>query len=135
MAKVVANPIVGLAIKATQIMIQSIMLWTMSPTKFIHAKVFTSWVSLLERIVFNIFSIKNPIMIHHIKDEETNMENQYSSTASGKRCKNASHINIPAEKAINQTNIFLSLARGYHRVIIQIIETKLTTNTANIQYM
>ena len=85
--------------------------------------------------MFNIFSIKNPITIHHISENETKIENQYCSTASGKRCKNASHNNIPAENAINQINIFLSLANGYHKVIIPIIDTKLTMNTANIQYI
>lgn len=76
----------------------------------------------------------NHITIHHIIEKDTNLVNQYSSMASGMRCKKASHISIHAENAINQINIFFSLANGYHNVIIPISETKLTIATAKIQY-
>lgn len=75
----------------------------------------------------------NQITIHHIMENDTNLVNQYSSIASGMRCKKASQISIPAENAINQINIFFNLANGYHKVTIPTSETKLTTKTAKIQ--
>lgn len=67
-------------------------------------------------------------------ENDTSLVNPYSSIASGMRCKKASQMSIPAENAINQINIFFSLARGYHNVITPISETKLTIATAKIQY-
>jgi hypothetical protein len=45
----------------------------------------------------------NPIKIQHIKHHDISRENQFSSTASGNRCKKASHNKIPTENAIKQT--------------------------------
>jgi hypothetical protein len=54
----------------------------------------------------------NQIKIHQIIHREIIGVNQYSSTASGKRCRNASHSKIPAEKAIKHINTFFSFTRG-----------------------
>lgn len=133
-AIVVANHTVGSTKKATHIMIQSIILWTISQTKFIHAKVFTSCVSSFGWIVFKIFSMINHIKIHHITEKDVILVNQYSSTASGKRCKKASHNKIPTENAMKHIRIFFNLAIGYPRVNTQITEIRLTIATAKIQY-
>jgi hypothetical protein len=54
----------------------------------------------------------NQMNIHQIIHREIVVLNQYSSTASGKRCKKASHSRIHTENAIKHTSIFFSFARG-----------------------
>ena len=71
----------------------------------------------------------NQIKIHHIIHREIVEVNQYSSTDSGKRCKNASQSKIPTEKAIKQTKTFFSFAIGYQTANIQIIDIRLTIST------
>jgi hypothetical protein len=72
----------------------------------------------------------NQMKIHAIIHEEIIGVNQYSSTASGKRCKNASHSKIPTEKAMKQTKTFFNFAIGYQMAKIQIKATRLTISTA-----
>ena len=55
----------------------------------------------------------NQMKIHAMIPREIIGVNQYSSTASGKRCKKASHNKIPTEKAIKQTKTFFNFAIGY----------------------
>ena len=80
-----------------------------------------------------IFSIINPIKIHHIKHHDISNENQFSSTASGNRCKNASHNKIPTEKAIKQTKKCFNLAIGIEITKIQTKDIILTSATARNQ--
>jgi hypothetical protein len=68
--------------------------------------------------------------IHQIIHQETIEVNQYSSTASGRRCRNASHNKIPTEKAIKHTKIFFNFAIGYQIANIPIKATMLTISTA-----
>jgi hypothetical protein len=72
----------------------------------------------------------NQMKIHAIIHQEIIGVNQYSSTASGKRCKNASHSKIPTEKAMKQTKTFFNFAIGYQMAKIQIKATRLTISTA-----
>jgi hypothetical protein len=113
-------------------MIQSILLCTISHTRFIQANVFTSF-SFQLRLTFRIFSIINPIKIHHIKHQDISNENQFSSTASGNKCKKASHNKIPTEKAIKQTKKCFNFIIGIEIAKIQTKAIRLTINTAKIQ--
>ena len=72
----------------------------------------------------------NQMKIHAIIHQEIIGVTQYSSTASGKRCKKASHNKIPTEKAIKQTKTFFNFAMGYHMAKIPIRATRLTISTA-----
>ena len=91
--------------KALPIMIQSMLLWTISQTRFIHAKVFTSCSLFGLCFIVRIFSMMNQMKIHAILPREIIGVNQYSSTASCKRCKKASHNKIPTEKAIKPPQV------------------------------
>jgi hypothetical protein len=75
----------------------------------------------------------NQMKIHAIIPREIIEVNQYSSTASGRRCRNASHNRIPTEKAIKQTKTFFNFAIGYQMAKIQIKATRLTISTAKNQ--
>ena len=81
---------------------QSIKLCTISPTKFICAK--GCWCSFVigkwQWFQLIIFSIMNQSKIPHNIYNATHSEYPYSSTVSHNKCKNASHINVQAEKAI-----------------------------------
>ena len=112
--------------------IQSILLWTISHTKFIQAKVFISF-SFQWRLTFKIFSIIKPINIHNIKHQEISKENQFSSTASGNKCKKASHNKIPTEKAIKQTKKCFNLTIGIEITKIHTKDIILTSATARNQ--
>ena len=112
--------------------IQSILLCTISHTRFIHANVLISC-SLPLRLTFNIFSIINPIKIQHIKHHDINNENQFSSTASGNRCKKASHNKIPTENAIKQTKKCFNFTIGIEITNIPTKDIILTISTAMIQ--
>ena len=72
----------------------------------------------------------NQMKIHAMIPREIIGVNQYSSTASGKRCKNASHSKIPTEKAMKQTKTFFNFAMGYHMAKIPIRAMRLTISTA-----
>ncbi|MBO7094979.1 hypothetical protein J6V86_02105 [bacterium] len=75
-----------------------------------------------------IFSIINHNKIPHNIYNAILSVYQYSSTVSHNKCKKASHINVPAEKAIKYISICFNFSVEIQSVTTQISDTQLIIN-------